>query len=78
MTILLGIKLSDREESSALFQSVVSKYGCSIGARLGLPPRTCENWGIIVLEVLNKDIVNKIEKELLKINNIEIQRMVFN
>ena len=78
MTVLLGIKLSDRQESSVEFQRIISDYGCHIGARLGLPPSSCDNWGIIVLEIFNKEIVPKLEKELLKIDNIEIQRMVFN
>ncbi len=78
MTLLLGIKLSDREQSSVLFQKIISKYGCSIGARLGLPPKECESYGVIVLEVLDKDILSKLEKELITIDNIELQRMVFN
>lgn len=78
MTLFLGIKLMNRECSSRAFQKILSKYGCSIGARLGLPPKECESWGIIILEVLNKDALLNIERELITIDNIELQRMVFN
>lgn len=78
MTVLLGIKLADREHSSVLFQKIISKYGCSIGARLGLPPKECDSYGVIVLEILNREVLQKLESELITIDNIELQRMVFN
>ena len=78
MTLLLGVKLSDREQSSVKFQKILSKYGCNIGARLGLPPKECQSWGVIILEVLNKETLSNLERELITIDNIELQRMVFN
>ena len=79
MTVILGVKLVNREQASLKFQEIITKYGCSIGTRIGLPPknRECEQWGIILLEINDFSQAEKLEKELLKIDNVELQRMVF-
>ena len=80
MTIILGIKLDNRLETATEFQKIVSEFGCSIHTRIGLHltnDKLCSDYGIILLEVENNKNAAALEKELLKIDKIEIQRMIF-
>ena len=81
MTTIIGVKLSNRLDSAIEFQKIVSKFGCAIQSRIGLhktEKRFCSSWGIILLEVIDNKVTSELEKELLHIEKIEIQRMVFN
>ena len=81
MTTIIGIKLEDRLENAIEFQKIISKYGCYVNTRIGLhqiSDSICSSWGIILLEINDNKIVSSIENELLKINKIEIQHMIFN
>lgn len=81
MTIILGIKLSNRLDVAIEFQKIVTKYGCSISTRIGLHEtnkRFCATSGIILLEITDHSKITELEQELLQINEIEIQRMIFN
>lgn len=80
MTTILGIKLQNRVEVAKYFQEILSKHGCSIKTRIGLHEVTdgkCAPNGIILLEVIDENEAVEIEKDLLNIDNIEIQKMIF-
>lgn len=80
MTTIIGIKLKNRLENAVEFQEIISKYGCAVGTRIGLhqiSDNFCDTSGIILLEIIEDKIVSSLEKELLNINHIEIQHMIF-
>lgn len=80
MVTIIGIKMNDRVENAVAFQAVLTKYGCSIKTRVGLhnaSSNSCAPYGIILLEVIDEEKAVLIEKELLEINEIELQKMVF-
>jgi len=80
-TWILGINVSDRMQEVNSVQSVLSKYGCSIRTRLGLNKTVTgrkNGTGLIILELLGDPDENfKLENELLKIEGIEVKKMVF-
>jgi hypothetical protein len=78
---ILGIYISDRMKESKQVQSVLTKFGCSIKTRLGLHEVTndyCATSGIMILE-LTGDVAEyqKLEHELMEIENVEVKKMVF-
>jgi hypothetical protein len=78
---ILGIYISDRMKESKQVQSVLNKFGCSIKTRLGLHEVTndyCATSGIMILE-LTGDVAEcqKLEHELMEIENVEVKKMVF-
>ena len=81
-TRILGICISNRVKNAIPIQDLLTKYGCSIKTRLGLheaSDNTCSPTGLIIIELtgdLNEQM--KLENELLKINGVEVQKMVFN
>lgn len=80
MVTIIGIKMNDRIENAVAFQAILTKYGCSIKTRVGLhnaSTNSCASYGIILLEVIDEEKAVLIEKELLEINEIELQKMVF-
>lgn len=80
MTIILGIKLNQRQETSREFQEILTQFGCSIRTRIGLHRIelfNCAESGIILLEIINDEVIERLEKKLLTIDEIEIQKMVF-
>ncbi len=78
---ILGIYISDRVKDATLIQGVLTKYGCSIKTRLGLHDVEndhCSKSGIILLELSgNVDECIKLENELLKIEGLDVQKMIF-
>lgn len=78
---VLGINITNREGSVALVQNVLAKFGCSIRTRLGLhstDPSACAGCGLILLELYGDSAeFHKLENELLKIEGIEVKKMVF-
>ena len=78
MTVILGIKMNDRTENAVCFQEILTKYGCAIKTRVGLHNSgACTPFGIILLEIENHDSAVEIEKALLNIAEIELQKMEF-
>ena len=78
---VLGIYISDRIKETKRVQSVLTKFGCSIKTRLGLHEVTddyCATSGMIILE-LTGDLVEcqKLENELLRLESVEVKKMVF-
>jgi len=78
---VLGINITDRVNSVAPVQNVLAKFGCSIRTRLGLhstDPSACAGCGLILLELYGDPLeFSKLENELLKIDSIEVKKMVF-
>lgn len=80
MTTIMGIRLSNRSNTAAKFQEILTKFGCSIKTRIGLHEVSngvCSPQGIILLEVIDDSIVAEFEKDLCTIEGIEIQLMKF-
>ena len=81
MTTIIGIKLEERCKSALELQKILTDFGCSIKTRLGLHMHSdgaCTNYGIILLELADDVMLKDLETELCKIENIEIQKMIFN
>ena len=81
MTNIIGIKLAQRLENSQPFQEIITKYGCNIKTRIGLhntTPVKCDNYGIVLLEVVDNNVVHYLQNDLLDIDGIEMQIMKFN
>jgi hypothetical protein len=78
---ILGIYISDRMKESTQVQSILTKFGCSIKTRLGLHEVTddyCATSGIMVLELTGDfSECRKLENELLKLEQVEVKKMVF-
>ncbi len=79
MTIIIGIKLPDKIYNAVELQKILTKFNCIIRMRIGINNSTifCSDKGIILLQVENSDSAINLEKELLEINGIELQRMIF-
>ena len=80
MTIILGVKTENRFESSECIQRVLTDFGCFVKTRLGLhdiKQGTCPKYALMLLEIPEKEKAILIEKKLLDISGIEIQRMEF-
>lgn len=80
MTTIMGVRLENRLEAAIEFQKVLTQFGCIIRTRLGLheaSDKLCAKSGIILLEVIDDEKAKEFEKELCKINAIEIQVMKF-
>ncbi|MBQ2871323.1 hypothetical protein IJE86_06450 [bacterium] len=80
MKTIIGIKLTNRTETSTQFQNLLSEYGCIIRTRIGLHDienGKCSTNGIILLEVINDELVPKFQKDLCSVDGIELQQMVF-
>ena len=81
MITILGIKLPDRKNTAQEFQRIITNYGCIIKTRIGLHSLQggfCTPYGIILLEIIDDKKIKELEAELIKIDNIEIQSMIFN
>ena len=80
MTIIIGIKLTNRAETATVFQKILSKYGCNIKTRIGLHEVNagiCSKNGIILLEVIGDEkIIENMLSELKSIENIKLDKMI--
>ena len=80
MVTILGIKLSNRQNNSLKFQEILTEFGCTIRTRIGLHPSSdgsCHPDGIILLEIVDDKIVSDLENKLAALENLEIQKMMF-
>lgn len=80
MTVILGVKTTNRLETSEEIQKILTKNGCYIKTRLGIHNilgNVCPKNGLILLEIPQKEHAIIIENELLDVSEIEIQRMEF-
>jgi hypothetical protein len=78
---ILGVHITDRLKEVSEFQSILTKFGCTIKTRLGLHEvhdGFCAQSGLIILELTGiRDEFVKLENELLKIDGLEVKKMVF-
>lgn len=79
--IVLGIYIQERSKNALAVQNLLTKFGCSIKTRLGLHEVVdgfCSNSGLILIELTgDKTEMDNLEKELKKLGEVEIQKMVF-
>jgi hypothetical protein len=80
-TWIMGINVTDRMKEVNSVQSVLAKFGCSIRTRLGLNTTGSDlkpGSGLIILELYgDSNEYYKLENELLKIEGIEVKKMIF-
>jgi hypothetical protein len=79
MVTIFGIKLLNRVNTATDFQSVITKYGCSVKTRIGLhevADGVCSPSGVILLEFIGQD-AEAFEKEVSALGDVIIQKMVF-
>jgi hypothetical protein len=78
---ILGIHITDRLQEVSDVQAILTKFGCTIKTRLGLhevKDDFCARSGLIILELTgSREEFFKLENELLKIDGIEVKKMVF-
>jgi len=80
--IIMGVRLPERINNATQFQSILSKYGCTITTRLGLhiaTPKLCSQEGLIILEFVDDadEAAFNFEKELQGLEGVKIQKMIF-
>lgn len=80
-TRILGLYITDRVKDAVQVQNILTKYGCSIKTRLGLHEvvnEYCSTSGLILLELTGStDEMNKLEKELKAVAELQVQKMEF-
>ncbi len=80
-TWIVGIHVTDRAKKSGEIQGVLTKFGCTIRTRLGLhdvQDDYASGKGLILLELTgDEQEFPKLESELMKIEGVEVKKMVF-
>ncbi len=78
---IIGVHVTDRVLEVSELQAVLTKFGCTIKTRLGLhevKDNYCSRGGLIILELTGSfEEYMKLENELLKIDGLEVKKMVF-
>lgn len=78
---ILGVHVTDRLADPKVVQPILTKFGCSIKTRLGLHDITGEmksSRGLLLLELTGDPLeFYKLENELLSIEGLDVQKMVF-
>jgi len=80
MTVIVGLKINNKQENALKVQQILTENGCKIKTRIGLnvvEKDECSASGLILLEIVEDKEAEKIVNELEKINEIEIQQMKF-
>lgn len=79
MTVIIGIKLPNKKTNAVELQKILTEFNCIIKMRIGLNNSSifCSSSGIILLQIEENDNALLVEKSLLEISGIEIQRMIF-
>lgn len=79
MTIIIGIKLPEKLNNAVEFQKILTEFNCTIKMRIGINNSNifCSSNGIVLLQLENTEKAIDLERELLEISGIEIQRMIF-
>ncbi len=79
MTVIIGIKLPDKENNAVELQKILTEFNCIIKLRIGINNSSifCSSTGIILLQIESEDNALNVEKALLEISGIELQRMIF-
>ena len=79
MTVILGIKLPNKKDNAVEFQKILTDFNCIIKMRIGINNSSffCSTTGIILLQIEDNEKAIEVEKNILEISEIEIQKMVF-
>ncbi len=79
MTVILGIKLACKSDNAVEFQKILTKFNCIIKMRVGINNTSffCADFGIILLQIDDDKSSVELEKELIEISGIELQKMIF-
>jgi len=80
-SIILGIKVMNKEKLASPLQDIFTKYGCCIKTRLGINQlETAEtiDAGLIILELMgHEEECERLENELLTLETVIVRKMVF-
>lgn len=78
-TIIMAIKVGNRNEAASEVQHLLTEYGCIIKTRLGLHSRgeSCSSQGLIILELSldNKKEIEELEGNLKLIETVSSNKM---
>lgn len=77
-TLIIGIRLANRNESAVEVQKVLTDYGCCIRTRLGLHEQeqdgTCSPSGVLLLQLCcEEEEGRRLEKALVSIEGVKAQ-----
>ena len=76
---ILAIKTNERKKHSVEIQNVLTKHGCEIRARLGLPQQdigSCTDIGLLILQICDdKETLDKMVEELNMIPSVSAKYM---
>jgi len=78
---ILGVMINEPSKGSEKIQNILTKYGCCVRTRLGMhdmDEKYATETGLMLLE-LTGDMQEclRLENELLDLNGVEVQKMVF-
>jgi len=78
--IIMGIKLSQRNETAAAFQDILTRHGCIINTRLGfheVSDSSCSNQGYILLEFADNSNaeIEELQKEIEALGELTVKTM---
>jgi hypothetical protein len=78
---ILGVMINDPAKGADKIQSILTKYGCVIRTRLGMHDMNEEyagDTGLMLLELIgDMHECLRLENELLALDGVEVQKMVF-
>ncbi len=76
---ILAIKVNERNKHAIEIQNVLTKHGCEIRARLGLPQQdigACTDVGLLILQICDeKETIDKMVEELNTIDSVSAKYM---
>lgn len=77
---VMVISVATRNEVSTEIQSVLTKHGCAIHARLGLPQQdssACTNEGLVILQLFaEEEELETVKSELNAINGVKADYLI--
>ncbi len=83
-TVIMGIKIGNRDDDALSVQKLLTEYGCVIKTRIGLHEaadscKSCSSRGLILLEFVEKsaDKVSELEQKLSEIDSVVVKKMEF-
>jgi len=80
-TRILGVLVRNREQSIQKVQDTFTKFGCSIRTRLGInvsQDYDAKDAGLVLLELTGEIAeMEMLENAIKNIENIEVQKMIF-
>jgi uncharacterized protein (DUF1330 family) len=78
--IIVGVRVPDRVKEIPSVQQVFTEFGCHIRTRLGLHQEVegaCTPCGLILLEMTDLEKAEEMERILIGMEGVEVQKMVF-